>query len=724
MRARLGAPWKKVRDQMSAEMAALVRDPVFVLDRAGDSFELAYADDELAAGGDARHLIGARLSEFLDPRDLGPFVQWAELVLAGRETRKDVIQFPRPFNDHEYEVSARRTSGPGGRRSRILVLCRDVSDQRAAEASQDQANRRFGKLVDHVPGLIWLLDRNGKVTGVSSGVQRLLGLDVDEVVGLAFADLVTAGDRERTRELISRSVHQPDDQLLLADTELIGRDGRRVWVESIVTNLLKDPDINALCVNSHDVSDRRRAEEILARRASYHPLTDLPNRMHLAAHLDKLAEGGTWPNVGLVTLNLDEFTIVNDSLGHTTADRVLQLVAARLEGHRSTDYVAHLAGDEFAAVFEGVRDPDRLVGRAEGIAAHLAEPITLDGREIFVTVSAGVAIAGESVGPDRLVQNADTALQEAKAMGRNQVVFFSNELEAKARSRVEIMSALPKAIRDDELEVHYQPIVTFDGALHAVEALLRWRRGDTWVNTGSLIELAEHSGQIVPLGEWVLNRALRDRAELLARAPDCRSVRMSINVSARQLLEAGFDRLVERALVETGTNPALITIEVTESMTMHDPAAAIRALLRLRELGLSVAIDDFGTGQSSLAYLERLPASTLKIDRAFLVDLDGAERIAKVLPSIITLAHRLDMAVVAEGVETPEQRDFLADNYCDYAQGWLFAKAMPLPDLVEAVTTGRLPIEGADAPAPEHGVDVTDDADAAIALDEFSFQGP
>jgi diguanylate cyclase (GGDEF)-like protein len=441
------------------------------------------------------------------------------------------------------------------------------------------------------------------------------------------------------------------------------------------------------------VIERTRSEARLAHLALHDPLTGLPNRALLMDRLGHaLARGHrTGSAVNVLFLDIDDFKNINDSLGHATGDDVLMAVAQRLQTcARAADTVARLGGDEFCVLLENAADPV-LVARRHAHA--LRSPIILDGKEIFVSVSMGIASgASGQWHADELLHAADVAMHEAKARGKNRYVVFEPVMQSAVLERHELRTSLRRALEARELIVHYQPAIRLaDGRVLGVEALLRWQhpvRG--LIGPCDFIPLAEETGLIVDIGAWVLGEACRFIAACEAADPRIPLAFASVNLSGRQLKESDFANVVASVLSETGVDASRLCVEVTEAVLMDSAQSTIASVAALKELGVTLAIDDFGTGCSSLSYLGRLRIDVLKIDRPLVAALPNDHDDGRIVSALIGLGHSLGMAVVAEGVETDDQRTVLSQLGCDAAQGYLFSPPQPGDELIELFAGRRL----------------------------------
>ncbi len=455
-------------------------------------------------------------------------------------------------------------------------------------------------------------------------------------------------------------------------------------------------ELAALGAAFDQMADRLSAtEQQLRYQAEYDDLTGLPNRRSLLARLSNALHDKSAGHIAVLFLDMDNFKLVNDSLGHAVGDRVLVAVAQRLVScARSVDTVARLGGDEFVVLVRDV-DLDGAVSIAAALVAAFHAPILVDDRTMHLTASIGVAISAtvcdDPDQPNLLLRNADIALYAAKSDGKSRYAVFDALISQAAIDRLEMESDLHQALLDNQFEVHYQPIISLrDGCTIGAEALIRWqhpRRGS--VNPATLIRVAEETGLIVDIGKWVLERACRDFSIWQSRYPrQTAGFTLSVNLSGRQLQHPGLIHDVRNILRETGVCASALQLEITESIAMRDAEATIRTLRALRGLQIRLAIDDFGTGYSSLAYLKRFPVDTLKIDRAFVDGVGEDPSDTSIVRSTIELGHVLGLVVTAEGIELQQQWDELVRLGCEHGQGFLFSRAVPAKSLERLLATG------------------------------------
>jgi diguanylate cyclase (GGDEF)-like protein len=438
---------------------------------------------------------------------------------------------------------------------------------------------------------------------------------------------------------------------------------------------------------------RRKAEQRLAYLAQFDSLTGLPNRDLFEDRLEQMlaqARRNGW-RVGLLLVNLDRFKIVNDTLGHGAGDALLVQAARRLgEAVRSGDTLARFAADEFAVALSNLARADEASAAAQKALDVLARPFDLGGQQVYVSASVGIALhPDDGARADVLLKNADAAKNRVKERGRNSFQFYLPEMNERAAQRLQLETALRGALAREEFALHYQPKLSLvSGAIGGFEALLRWRQPDRGlVAPARFIPILEDTGLIVQVGEWVMASVCAQIKAWQRQGISDRPV--AINLSARQFQQPGLDAAIARLIEETGVDPRLIDLEITETLLMRDAEQAARVLKTLKSYGLRIAVDDFGTGYSSLAYLKRFPLDALKIDRAFVRDVTTDADDAAIAIAIIGLAHSVKLKVIAEGVETQAQLRFLREHGCDEIQGWVFAEALPAADCARLVLENR-----------------------------------
>jgi diguanylate cyclase (GGDEF)-like protein/PAS domain S-box-containing protein len=562
----------------------------------------------------------------------------------------------------------------------VLGVGRDVSQQRRAEKDLRMAATVF----EHSTSAILITDPAGYIVQANDAFTRVSGYAVAQVVDQLPMMLTVENQQGAHLGYILKQLSQRGSWE--GELWLKRRAGEHfpAWVG--ITAVLDDEgDLASYVCFFSDISERKASEQRIHRLAYYDALTHLPNRTlfqdRLHTALQHAERQQAW--VPLMFLDLDRFKPINDSLGHAAGDRMLKEMATRLLACvTDDDTVARMGGDEFTLLLQPRATQQAALNRAihvaEQILASLVTPFVLEGREFFVTASIGIALSPQDGNElSQLMKNADTAMYHAKERGKNNFQFYQTDMNASALERLELESDLRHALEQGEFTLYYQPQFSGDGKrLTGAEALLRWRhprRG--LVPPGDFIPVLEELGLVVEVGEWVLKEACRQLREWhLARV---RVPKVSVNISARQFSDGQLGTRIASILEEIGLPPACLELELTESILMREVSEAMHILAGLKRLGLSIAVDDFGTGYSSLNYLKQFPIDVLKIDRTFVDGLPSGEQDAQIARAIIAMAHSLNLAVIAEGVETQEQLEFLREHGCDEVQGYLFGRPMP-----------------------------------------------
>ncbi len=560
----------------------------------------------------------------------------------------------------------------------------------SASLSEDlhrqKSETRFRSLVAHASDMITVLDADGVVTYQSPSIQRILGYTVEDTEGTKFDRLIAEIDRPRLSHILRGQTESGEAYSF--ECSLLHRDGRWLQFEVHHTDLLADEHVGGIVLNSRDVSERKRFEDQLAHQAFHDPVTGLANR---ALFADRVGHSlrGTRRNgalIGVMFIDLDDFKIVNDSLGHQAGDFVLYQVARRLENAvRPTDTVARFGGDEFAILLDDVTSSDEAATIADRVLQSLEEPVEIEGKEVYARASVGICMSDEDLraqSAEEFLRNADVAMYMAKRDSKGSYRLFEPAMHERVVERLELRAELQRALDLGQLEVYYQPVVRLDRRDdYGVEALLRWNHPEKGIVAPlQFIPLAEETGLIVPIGRWVILEACRQGAMLHGRFPRRPPLTISVNLSVKQLQSETIVGDVRRALEITKMEPSALVLEITETVMMADPDTATARLTELKGLGVRIAMDDFGTGYSSLSYLSRLPVDILKMDRSFLSA--GSEADSGLAAAIIAIGERLGLEVVAEGIEYTEQITRLRDLGCALGQGFLFARPMPHADLV------------------------------------------
>jgi diguanylate cyclase (GGDEF)-like protein/PAS domain S-box-containing protein len=534
---------------------------------------------------------------------------------------------------------------------------------------------------------ILTLDSAGRVVSWNAGARNIKGYEADEILGQSFEVFYSPEDRERGLPAQHLAEAAAAGSLQYEGWRL-RKDGSRFWADVVITAVFDDDGrLRGFGKVTRDVTERRNAEERLTHRTLHDLLTGLPNRELL---LDRIGQGlaaiGRHPStVAAFFIDLDRFKVINDTFGHAAGDHALVTVARRLQATvRPEDTVARHSGDEFVVVCPDLRQSAEAQFVGERIASALDVPVPLGGEQLAVHASIGVALTDDpETDPESLLRDADTAMYHAKRAGREHCVIrvFSPEMRTRLTRRLDMESALRQAVSVGEFSVVYQPVIRLDsGKVEAFEALLRWHRPHETVDPAEFIPVAEQTGLIDSIGAWVLEQACREAVRWDEDDPDRGGARVAVNVSARQLHNGALVAVLDRVLSDTRIEASRVCLEVTETQLMSDAVASIEVLMDLKRRGISLSIDDFGTGYSSLSYLKRLPVDTLKIDRSFVAGLGESttgRQDSAIVEATIRMAQALGLAVVAEGVETPQQCAELRWLGCDYGQGWLFGRPQP-----------------------------------------------
>jgi len=475
------------------------------------------------------------------------------------------------------------------------------------------------------------------------------------------------------------------------------RDGTHLWMFSRGLAIFDESGCALRMAGSQtDVTKRKVAEDRLFHDAFHDTLTGLPNR---ALFTDRLGRS-LWRvqrredyRFAVVVLDLDRVKLINDSMGHVAGDRLLLAIARRIEEClRAGDSAARIGGDEYAMLLDDLADPADAVRIVTRLQQAIHAPVPIGGEEVYTTASLGIAFYTERYErPEEMLRDADTAMAAARAAGGARYQIFDQGMHERAVARLQIESALRRAVERDELRAYYQPVVSLQtGRLAGFEALIRWEHPERGiVAPAEFIPMAEETGLIHKIGSWILHEACDQMARWIRESGASDELSMSVNLSGRQLTEPDLVAKTVRILEETGLAPSRLKLEITESAVMQDPKTASERLSELRALGVGIGIDDFGTGYSSLSYLHRLPLTVLKIDRTFVWAMGPNARETKICHTIVALAKDLGLTVVAEGIETEEQRQRLQNLHCEFGQGYLFAKPLPAKEATELVRSGR-----------------------------------
>jgi len=567
-----------------------------------------------------------------------------------------------------------------GRASSLLAII-DMTEYKRAEDEVRRTRMFLDTIIENVPASIIVKDaRDFRYVLINRAAEEFYGVSRDEVIGKDVydiypketADRITTTYRKllegRSKMFDEHEVLTPANGLRLVTSKslpVVDAHGRPQYVLTVLD----------------DITERRRTEQRIAHMAQHDALTDLPNRAAFAAHLAATIERATASSgsFGVLCIDLDHFKLVNDVFGHSVGDALLSEAARRLEGAIGGAFLARVGGDEFMLVSELGDQPSAAAALADRLLMAVSGEFTIDDRQLRLGISIGVAVYPvDGADETSLLGNADAALFRAKSTGRNNVRFFEAEMDERVRERHALKHDLGLAIEREELDLHYQPQARIDGQIFGFEALLRWRHPQ-WgmVPPATFIPVAEEHGLIMQIGEWVLRRACREAVSW--RLP----LHIGVNLSPIQFRHGDLPGLIHEVLFQTGLAPERLELEITEGVLIEEPTRVMSILRRLKSLGVKIAMDDFGTGYSSLSSLQSFPFDKIKIDRAFISNIDSNAQSAAIVRAIIGLGHGLDMPLIAEGVETELQRTILKREHCDEIQGYLIGRPRPIADYGE-----------------------------------------
>ncbi len=559
-----------------------------------------------------------------------------------------------------------------------------------------QSEARFSSLVQNSSDVVMVVDADSTVQWASPSVERVLGYAQHEFDGTKLTAVVHPEDKASVLQFIMNGGREGDAHPALTEFRLRHQEGFWLHVETLRTNLLHDTNVRGFVLNTRDVSERKAFEEQLSHQAFHDSITGLANRALFKDRVEHALERQIRDDrpVSVLFMDLDDFKTINDSLGHAAGDRMLAEVGDRLKNSlRAADTAARLGGDEFAILLE---DGGEGLGAAD-VAARILEslegPFHLEDKEIFCRASIGIATAdNEHEGPgsaEELLRNADVAMYMAKESGKNRYQIFETAMHDTALKRLELKADLQRALDNGEFVLHYQPVIELEtGDISGVEALLRWQHPHRGlVPPLDFIPLAEETGLIVQIGNWVLHEATRQGKLLQERYPMTPPLHMAVNLSARQLQRPEIVSDVAEALMQSGLAADGLVLEITESVMMQDIELSLQRLTELKELGVRLAVDDFGTGYSSLNYIQQFPVDILKVDKSFIDAFNTDSRKSALTATIIKLAEDLELRPVAEGIERADQLEQLLQLHCDFGQGFYFARPLPIDGIDELMTT-------------------------------------
>ncbi len=682
-------------------MIDLAPDLICVIDGEGRISSINPAGATLL-GTDAGAMRWAALASWIHPDYLSLLHEDRELLLSerGPVPAKLLRADGRAVEVELTAVDFTDRSDPTGRPSAwTLVVARDVSERQRATRKLATSEQWLRKIMETMVDALVVIDETGRVETFNPAAERMFGWTADEIVGKTVNVLMGEDDSRHhdAYMLAYRRTEQSRAVGVGRELEARHKHGRMFPIELALSDVRLEGQRRFIGV-IRDISERKRQEGRLMELATRDPLTGLPNRTLFRRRLEQAMaqadlDGG---QVALLFIDLDHFKRINDTLGHVAGDKVICQAAERLETHAAPggdDTVAHQGGDEFTMIMTGIPSREVVRERAERVLRDLSRPFVAVGREVYISASIGVGFYPDD-GADipALLKNVDTAVHHAKRLGRDRVTVYDNALSAEMVRRLLIETGLRRALERDEFTLHYQPKVDLArGMVMGAEALLRWTSQDLGpVSPAEFVPVAEETGLVESIGEWVLRQACRQAAGW--QAEGLPTIEMGVNLSARQFRDPRLAERVDMILREEGMDPHYLDLELTESMLVDNAEHAVMVLESLKALGLRLSIDDFGTGYSSLSYLKRFPIDTLKIDRSFVMDIPTSPDDVAITQAIIRMASALRLTLVAEGIETAEQMDFLRANGCHLGQGFFYSRPVPADQfrlLLQALKDGR-----------------------------------
>lgn len=637
-----------------------------------------YTQQEFLAMHAGDLVPGMTLAEPPSPAPAGPLPGLADL---------GIRQQPRKDGGSLYAALFLRDLPFQGHPAKCLMAL-ETGAAAAAEVGRQQ--QLLAAILDTLPLNIYLKNPIGELVLLNEHAAQTLGRSKEELIGKTAQDVLPPEIAEAVSQsdaavqqtggqlhIEEHITHEAEPRTLLAGKKMLQEAGEQPFLLSY----------------SIDITERKQFERQARQLANYDPLTNLPNRNLLN---DRLAQAVAHAHrfgrqVAVLFINIDRFKLVNDSLGHEQGDALLKIMAGRLQkALPEGDTLARLAGDDFAATLLDIESEERVTATAQGLLQAIAQPVQLESHELVISASIGISLyPRDGLTPHALLKNADIAMSQCKSVGGNHFRFYAKDMNARVFERLLLETDLRRALVKDEFVLHYQPKVALDsGRIVGMEALIRWQhptRGLLY--PAKFIPVAEEIGIIGALGKWVLARACAQTQQW--RAEGLGDFTMSVNLSARQLASQNLLRTIRSVLDETGLPARQLELEITESSLMDNIEMAAATLTRLSEMGVHLSIDDFGTGYSSLNYLKRLPIDTLKVDQSFIRDVSSDPDDAIIVQATIAMAQNMNLRVVAEGVMTVAQLDFLALHHCDEIQGFYFSKPLPADDIEQLLREDR-----------------------------------
>ena len=650
---------------------------------------------------------GYKVEELLgeDVRIFAPTKRWnpmnSEEIKALHKWKRESANLRKDGSIFAAQLMSDVITDTGGKVIGIITTCEDITDRKAMEEKLKESEEKFRSLVDSTDDSIFLLDSNYKFLFMNKKHLFRMGISEDEYAGRSFSEFHSP---EEAGEFIAKvdEVFRTGESI---QNEYRSEKNNQYFLQTL--SPIKDqygmPE--AVTVVSKDITEHRKTEEQVRFLAYFDSLTGLPNRFFFKELLDKALAHAERHNLILATLflDVDNFKRINDTLGHDIGDELLQAITSRLlKSVRSSDSIyranentiintlSRLGGDEFVVLLSEIADAPDAAVVARRLLKDISEPYMLKGHKVIITASIGISVyPSDGEDAQSLLKYADLAMYHAKDMGKNNYQYYTESMKSAAFERLTLEGELNKALEKDEFSVYYQAKLDVQSRkIIGMEALIRWKHPEKeLISPSGFIPLAEETGQIIAIDEWVLHTAcLQNKAwQDAGFAP----MVIAVNLSTSHLENRKLTKVVAQALRNSGLEPQYLELEITESKIMKNPVISIIVLNELKAMGVRIAIDDFGTGHSSLNYLRQIPLDYVKIDRSFVMNITTSPHDTAIIRSIITLAHSLDLKVIAEGVETEQQLEFLREHECDEVQGYLFSKPVPADIFTQLLKEGK-----------------------------------
>jgi len=700
---RLSRSYNVMQEKMSGALSALRNSEerwLFALDSSGDGVaDWNMVADEVFFSRRLRYLLGYECEDYM-----GSYAEWKLLVhdddkAQARKELKRYLAGETEVFQTEYRIHSgndyyrwmfvrgkvvERLSD--GTPTRFVATFSDFTERKNAEDALKSSEEEYRHLFELAQEGIWVVDEDSITSMVNKSMAKMLGYRCEEMVGKHMFEFMDDRGVKICEENFGKRKEKESDRL---DFELTTKDGGRIYTTMSSSPIYIQGEYKGSIAGVVDITARIEAEDVIRRQANYDPLTDLPNRRMLFECLEVELERSRQHGYigGVLFVDLDHFKNINDSLGHPVGDKLLMVIARRMrELVRSDDVVARLGGDEFVVMLPELDTDSKLAAElARNVAKKLQEVLSatfmIEGHQLNVSCSIGIALYPQDNDTIHdIFRQADAAMYRSKSDGRNAIRFFSQEMQEIAERRMQLQMLLPKALDNCQFFLQYQPQVDEKGELIGAEALVRWKQPTLGlVGPDQFVGVAEESGLIVALGDWILNEACTQLKEWQAMGVPAGFDRLAINISPRQFIMDDFAERVSAIVRKADVSPSKIELEITEGMLLTNLDAIVTKMLRLKEMGFLLSIDDFGTGYSSLSYLKSLPLSKLKIDQSFTRDIESDKNNRAIVETIISMAKHLGLDVLAEGVEKKQQLDFLEEKGCYKYQGYYFSKPL-MPD--------------------------------------------